>query len=134
MIDLNFYFLQAVREGSILATVDNGNIVELANRLIAYALIIAGFLSVVYIFIGGISFILSGGDEGKIKSAVSTIRYAIIGLVVTIAAVIIVNFVGRFVGLNTIQYLSFSEIVEVFQQISDDLRSQNGSDRVRTLD
>lgn len=121
-------------DGSLLATVDNGNIIELVNRLIAYALIVAGFLSVVYIFWGGISFILSGGEEGKIKSAVSTIRYAIIGLVVTIGAVIIVNFVGRFVGLNTIQYLSFSEIVEVFQSISDDLRSQNGSsNRVRSL-
>ena len=76
-----------LQSGSILEAAQNYNIVELINKGLAYAIIIAGFLSVVFIFIGGISFILSGGQEDKIKQAVSTIRYSIIGLIVTILSV-----------------------------------------------
>jgi uncharacterized membrane protein len=128
----DFIYLQVI-EGSLLDTAETLNATELINRGIAYAIIAAGILSVIFIFIGGISFILSGGQEDKIKQAVSTIRYAIIGLVITIVAVIIVNAVGQIVGLNPIQYISFDEIVRIIQNISNDL-SSGGSSGVRTLD
>jgi len=124
-------FLQVI-EGSLLDTAERLDAVQLINRGIAYAIIAAGLLSVVYIFIGGISFILSGGDEEKIKQAVSTIRYAIIGLIITILAVIIVNAVGQLIGLNPIQYMNFNEIISIIQNISNDL-SSGGSSGVRTL-
>lgn len=127
----NFIYLQVI-EGSLLDTAETLNATEIINRGIAYAIIAAGILSVVFIFIGGISFILSGGQEDKIKQAVSTIRYAIIGLVITIIAVIIVNAVGQIIGLNPIQYISFDEIVRIIQNISNDL-SSGGSSGVRTL-
>jgi hypothetical protein len=130
----NLYYLQIV-EGSLLDTAENLNFKELVNRGIAYAILGAGLLSVVFIFIGGISFILSGGDEEKIKQAVSTIRYAIIGLVITIMAVIIVNAVSQIVGLNAIKYIRFEEIVQLIQNISEDLRSSgNSGGGSRTLD
>ncbi len=97
-------------------------LIDFINKGIAYAIIIAGILSVIFIFIGGISFILSGGQEDKIKTAVGTIRYAIIGLIITILSVIIVNTVGRIIGLNTIEYINFSEIIELISEISDDIR------------
>jgi len=124
-------FLQIV-EGSLLDTAEQLDATFLINRGIAYAIIAAGLLSVVYIFFGGISFILSGGDEEKIKQAVGTIRYAIIGLVITILAVIIVNAVGQIVGLNPIQYMNFNEIISIIQNISNDL-SSGSSSGVRTL-
>lgn len=127
----DFIYLQVI-EGSLLDTAETLNATEIINRGIAYAIIAAGILSVVFIFIGGISFILSGGQEDKIKQAVSTIRYAIIGLVITIIAVIIVNAVGQVIGLNPIQYISFDEIVRIIQNISNDL-SSGGSSGVRTL-
>lgn len=129
---LTTYYLQ-VREGSLLDTAESLDATELINRGIAYAIIAAGILSVVFIFIGGISFILSGGQEDKIKQAVSTIRYAIIGLIITILAVIIVNAVGQIIGLNPIQYISFDEIIRIIQNISNDL-SGGSSSGVRTLD
>ncbi|MBU2524161.1 hypothetical protein KKG71_03130 [Patescibacteria group bacterium] len=103
---------------------------EIINRGIAYAIIIAGFLSVAYIFFGGITFILSGGQDDKIKQAVSTIRYAIIGLVITIFAIVIVQFVGKALGINVVQYLSFSHIVNLVR----DLTSGGGGDAINTLD
>lgn len=99
-------------EDSIIDAAQRYEIVEIINKGLAYAIIAAGLLSVVFIFIGGISFILSGGQEDKIKTAVSTIRYAIIGLVITVLAVVIVATVGRAMGLDIIKYINFSEIVE----------------------
>ncbi len=103
---------------SILDVAQRYDIVEIINKGLAYAIILAGFLSVIFIFIGGISFILSGGQEDKIKQAVGTIRYAIIGLVITIFAVVIVGVVGRFLGLDIIRYINFSDIISNITSIS----------------
>mgnify|MGYP001598344338 FL=1 len=113
--------------GTLISDTQNISLTELINKGIAYAIIVAGFLSVVFIFIGGISFILSGGQEEKIKQAVSTIRYAIIGLIVTILAVIIVNALGKIIGISTTDYISFSEIVRIIQDISKSVRGGSGS-------
>ncbi len=118
---------------SLVGDPQNISLPDLINRGIAYAIIVAGFLSVVFIFIGGISFILSGGQEEKIKQAVSTIRYAIIGLIVTVLAVIIVNAVGNVIGINTTQYISFAEIVRLIQEISKSFKgsTSGGQDTLR---
>ncbi len=110
--------IATVTEGSVLDVAQEYDALEVINRAIAYAIIIAGFLSVVFIFFGGISFILSGGQEDKIKQAVSTIRYAIIGLIVTMLSVAIVAIVGRAMGLNVIQYINLGEIFDLIANIT----------------
>lgn len=110
--------IATVTEGSVLDVASQYDAIEVINRAIAYAIIVAGFLSVVFIFFGGISFILSGGQEDKIKQAVSTIRYAIIGLVVTMLSVAIVAVVGRAMGLNVIQYINLGEIFDLIANIT----------------
>jgi len=110
--------LDATQGKSIIDAASNYNVMEIINRGLAYAIIIAGFLSVVFIFLGGISFILSGGQEDKIKSAVSTIRYAIIGLIVTILATVIIGTVGKAMGLDIIQYIRFGEIIDTIKSIT----------------
>lgn len=111
---------------TLISDTQNVDIKVLINKGIAYAIIVAGFLSIVFIFIGGISFILSGGQEEKIKQAVSTIRYAIIGLIVTILAVIIVNAIGQIIGVNTTEYIRFDEIVNLIRSISQSIRGGGG--------
>jgi cytochrome bd-type quinol oxidase subunit 2 len=128
MLDL---FVLAVTEGSVLDVAQNYDALEIINRAIAYAIIVAGFLSVVFIFFGGISFILSGGQEEKIKQAVSTIRYAIIGLVVTLLAVVIVGFVGNALGLNVVEYINLGEIFDLISELTNDA---GGSSRGGGLD
>lgn len=113
--------------GTLISDTQNVNLAELINKGIAYAIIVAGFLSVVFIFIGGISFILSGGQEEKIKQAVSTIRYAIIGLIVTVLSVIIVNTIGKIIGISTTDYISFSYIVQLIQDIGKSLSTNSGA-------
>lgn len=121
--------LATVTEGSILDVAQDYDALEIVNRTLAYGIILAGFLSVIFIFFGGISFILSGGDEGKIKQAVSTIRYAIIGLVVTMLSVVVVIMVGNAMGLNVVQYINLGEVFDLVSnfRLSDGGGSSGGS-------
>ena len=57
------------------------------------ALFIIGAVSVLMLIYGGIRYTISGGDEKAITSAKNTILYAVIGIVVAVAAYAIVNFV-----------------------------------------
>lgn len=93
------------------------NIVDLLNLGVAIAIIVAGTLSVFYIFFGGISFILSGGQEDKIKQAVHTIRYAIIGLIVTILSVTIIKILGLIFGFNLLALISWDRISELMSDL-----------------
>ena len=128
-------FFIAASGGTVLEVAQEYDALELINRAIAYGIIAAGFLSVVFIFFGGISFILSGGQEDKIKQAVSTIRYSIIGLIVTLTAVIVVGFVGRALGFDVVQYINLGEIFELITQITDSSGSTGGGNSsIRSLD
>lgn len=89
------------------------DLIDLVNLFIAIAIAIAIALSVYYIFVGGVSFILSGGKEEKIKEAVNTIRYAIIGLVVTVAAIVFMYFIGNIFGVNIGEYISPERMFEL---------------------
>lgn len=64
-------------------------IVNILNAVIG----VAGFISVVWIIIGGVTYMTSSGDAGKTKKARDTILYACIGLVICVLAFAIVNFV-----------------------------------------
>ncbi len=118
----------------ILGDLANNNLIDLVNRGLALALIVAGFLSIVFIFFGGISFILSGGQEDKIKQAVSTIRYAIIGLIVTILAIVVVNGVGGVLGLNPVEYININEIINMVEDFSDQFSRSSSGGGTSSLD
>lgn len=55
--------------------------------------VLVGVVAVIMIIWGGLRYITSGGDSGKITSAKNTIIYALIGLVVVALAQFIVKFV-----------------------------------------
>lgn len=57
------------------------------------AFYIAGIVAVIVIIVAGISYATSMGDSGRIAKAKNMILYAVIGLVVLIAAFAITNFV-----------------------------------------
>ena len=52
-----------------------------------------GIISVIMLIYGGLRYVLSGGDSKKVTDAKNTILYAIIGLIISILAFAIVNFV-----------------------------------------
>lgn len=85
----------------------------LVNLGIALAISVAFILSVYYMFSGAISMILSGGQEDKIKEAVNTIRYSVIGLVVTVLAVVFIFMVGNLFGVSLNEYINFDRMIEI---------------------
>lgn len=111
---------------AVITPGDNAySFVDIANLFVALAIIFAAGMSVFYIFVGGISFILSGGQEDKVKQAVHTIRYAIIGLIVTIFAVTIIAILGSIFNFDLVSYISWSRITEMMRAILDRLTQSN---------
>lgn len=66
-----------------------GTISQVANIMI----FVIGAVAVLMIIIGGLRYVLAQGDSSATKSAKDTILFAIIGLVISIAAYGLVNFV-----------------------------------------
>lgn len=56
-------------------------------------LFLIGAISVIMLIIGGIRYVISGGDQNQVTGAKNTILYAIIGIVVAFLAYAAVNFV-----------------------------------------
>lgn len=71
------------------------DVIKTVINIIVYIL---GAISVIMIIIGGVRYVVSGGDSSAVKGAKDTILYAIVGLVIALLAYAIVNFViGQFV-------------------------------------
>lgn len=79
--------------GLPVVSLDSG----LAN-ILSVVFKLAGVLAVVFIIVGGVKYTLSGGDSAGLKSAKETITYAIVGLIVTLLAFGIVNYVTKIGG------------------------------------
>lgn len=70
---------------------------EVVPKITNTLLTAAGIIAVIMIIVGGLMYSLSAGDSKKAGTAKDTILYAVIGLVITLLASAIVNFVlGRF--------------------------------------
>ena len=68
---------------------DAGVFKQITNTI----LYIVGIIAVIMLIIGGIKYVVSGGDSKKVTDAKNTVLYAIIGLVIAFLAFAIVNFV-----------------------------------------
>ena len=75
---------------------NNGNGNDLNNAVVGIingVVGVLGLVAVVIIIIGGVNYMTSSGDAGKVKKAKDTILYGVIGLVICVLAFAIVNFV-----------------------------------------
>ena len=68
---------------------DAGVFKQITNTI----LYIVGIIAVIMLIVGGIKYVISGGDAKKVTDAKNTVLYAIIGLVISFLAFAIVNFV-----------------------------------------
>lgn len=68
------------------------------SRITNTILYIVGIIAVIMLVLGGIRYILSGGDSKKVTDAKNTIMYAIIGLIIAVFSYAIVNFVIGAIG------------------------------------
>ena len=69
------------------------DIYEAIKNILGAVFIVVGIIAVIFIIIGGINYTTSQGDPVKVKKAKDTILYGIIGLIVSLLAFAIVQFV-----------------------------------------
>ena len=74
---------------------DNSSII---GNVVQGLTIVAIIVSVIFLIVGGIRWIMSGGDKGKVEQAKSTVTAAVVGLVISLAAFFIVNLVTYMFG------------------------------------
>lgn len=74
-------------------TTGDNNFGEFVKRIINILLFVIGAIAVLMIVIGGLRYVISGGDGAQTKAAKDTILYAVIGLVIALMAYAIINFV-----------------------------------------
>lgn len=64
--------------------------------------VIAGTIALVYLVIGGIRYIMSGGDKVGVEAAREQITAAIVGLVIVFGAWFLITVVGRILGFDVL--------------------------------
>lgn len=63
------------------------------SKISSVLLFIVGAIAVIMIVIGGLRYVVSGGDASQVQAAKNTILYALVGVIIAILAYAAVNFV-----------------------------------------
>lgn len=85
--------------------------------LISLFVLAASVLSIFFILYGWVLLILSWGKEDKIKPAVNTIRYAVLGIVITVISIFIFPILWRLLWIDVEKYAQPARILEKIEQI-----------------
>lgn len=73
---------------------------KLVSSAIQIAFIVAGILAFVFLVIGGIEWLTSGGDKGKTEIARNRITAALVGLAIVAASWAIIQLISVFFGID----------------------------------
>lgn len=77
-------------------------LLSVITAIIRFILIVAFIAAFIMLLIGGIRWILAGGDEKAVSSARGTITAALIGLVIVLLSFAIIKLVEAFFGVTII--------------------------------
>lgn len=76
-------------------------------RFIINGLIVLGIIAaLIFLILGGVKWVISGGDKAAVESARNTIIAAVIGLVVVILAWVVLNLVLQIIGVGSLSTLN----------------------------
>jgi len=85
--------------------------------VISIFVLVAWILSILFVLYGGLLLILSWWKEDKIKPAINTIRYAIFGLIITVASIFLFPILGKLLWIDVEKYAKPTRILEKIEQI-----------------
>jgi hypothetical protein len=83
-----------------LTTTSTSNIILIVRAIIQFILIAAFVIAFIMLLVGGIRWILAGGDEKAVAGARGTITAALIGLVIVLVAFALIRLVETFFGID----------------------------------
>lgn len=89
-------------EASLFGTLCKGfsTTSSVVNNIINLLLVVALLIALVYLIIGGIKWVLSGGDKTAVEGARNQVVAALVGLVIALAAFFIVRVVLNLFGVT----------------------------------
>ena len=93
------------------ASLSNVTFSSIVSALVGIVLIIAAIVFFFMLIIGGIKYIVSGGDKGQTEAARNQITAALVGLVIVFAAYAIISIVNAFFNVDLLNL----EIPQAFQ-------------------
>ena len=76
--------------------------------------------------------ILSGGKDEKVKPAINSIRYAVVGIIVIVIAIFVAPKVSEMLGLGTHQYLSPQNIFNTIKTLMNQIFGGGGDTYIDT--
>ncbi len=86
-----------IPEPTNVPTVGIGNVI---SAVVGLLLLVAAILSFLYLILGGIQWITSGGDKSAMETARNRITAAIVGLIIVAASWAIMAIIGKFIGVD----------------------------------
>lgn len=84
---------------------------EIIRGIVRFILIAAFVIAFIMLLVGGIRWILAGGDEKAVASARGMITGALIGLVIVVAAFAIIKLVETFFGFSILTNIQLPCVV-----------------------
>ena len=92
-----FHLASSIGDGATAAAGDLANnkisVTGIFSTVANVLIFLVGAISVIVLIIGGLRYVVSGGNPAQVQGAKNTILYAIVGIVVALAAFAIVSFV-----------------------------------------
>ncbi len=106
------------------AILDSQKVYEIDDIIrvsIALVVLVSGIMSVLFVIWGGVMLILSGGKDEKVKPAINSIRYAVLGIILIVISIFAAPKLGDLLGLNVSKYVSPKAIFATIQDLSGKL-------------
>lgn len=91
-------------------------------------------LSIVFILWWGLLLILSGWKDDKIKPAINTIRFAVLGIIITVVTIFIFPVFGNLLWLDVEKYAEPKRIFEKIEEIWNKVFWNTSSSSIRSID
>lgn len=95
-------FLKQIGEVLGWGDIDSGpvggalTLAQIATNVLNFLLSTVGVLAIIMMVFGGLMYLLAAGDESRIETGKSIVKYSIIGVAVTLGALVLVNQVASF--------------------------------------
>lgn len=77
---------------------------KLIENLITFSVAVAFIVLTVMLFIGGVKYLTSGGEQKEIQSAHQTMTWALLGIVILILGWIFIQLVANFSGADVTKF------------------------------
>ena len=119
--------IDVVFAAPILDPNKNYELEEIIRVAVALVVLVSGILSILFVIWGAVMLILSGGKDEKIKPAVNSIRYAVIGIILVVVSLFAAPKLGDLLGLNVASYLSPKTIFATIQELSNKIFGSKSS-------